>query len=240
MVTFASRKLFLLDYDGTVLPLRRRIDRSFLPPTTRGMLLRLAKRHRVVFVTGRDLGDLRRLAGPLPGIGKVGTHGLESSGVPGLRLAPPTRLRALMRDRAVLVREVRRAFKGDSGSYLQVKRYALSMHFPHHGRGEAEKIARFRSLIRRHATKGLWEFQSGKHMIDLKPKGFSKTRAVAALLKLYPGREALYAGDDRSDLPVLRFLKGKGLRVGIGNVVKRSDCDLWFPNAPAFTRWLGK
>jgi trehalose-phosphatase len=63
-VTSKGRKrLILLDYDGTLLPLQRRIDRSFLPPTTRGMLRRLARRHRVVFVTGREVRDLLRLAG---------------------------------------------------------------------------------------------------------------------------------------------------------------------------------
>jgi trehalose-phosphatase len=234
------QRLILLDYDGTVLPLKRRIDRSFLSTPTRGILSALAKRHRVLFVTGRDSRDLRRLAGPLKGIGIIGTHGVEASGVPSLRLADSSRLNLLLRDRRRLVLELKKEFLPDRKVFLQVKRYALSLHFPHPGQDEDDLRKRFRRVVRSFGTKGLWEFQIGKHMIDLRPKGFSKAKAVRALLKLYPNREILFAGDDLSDLPVFKLLRGRGLRVGIGYVIAKKDCDLWFPAPRNFVKWLGK
>lgn len=234
------KRLILLDYDGTLLPLHRRIDRSFLPPTTRRMLRRLSQKHPVVFVTGRDLRDLRRLAGPLQGMGLIGTHGIEVSGLPGLRLAPTPLLQRFIQDRKRLVTALRGEFAPDQGVFLQVKRYALSLHFPHQGCDEEKLRARFRRIVRKEGTKGLWEFQIGKHMIDLRPKGFSKAMAVRELLKRFPGREVLFAGDDRSDLPVFRLLRGKALLVGVGPVVKAEDCNLWFPTPAMFVRWLGK
>ncbi len=238
MTSKGRKRLILLDYDGTLLPLQRRIDRSFLPPTTRGMLRRLARRHRVVFVTGREVRDLLRLAGALKGMGIIGTHGLEVHGIPGLRLADKARLGRLMRDREALVKALRLEFSGEPQVFLQIKRYALSAHFPHHGRGEAGRIARFRRVVRRVASKDLWEFQAGKHMIDLRPRGFSKAAAVEKLLKLHPGWPVLYAGDDRSDRPVLKVLRGRGLRLGVGPVIPQRDCDLWFPTPRSFVDWL--
>jgi trehalose 6-phosphate phosphatase len=232
------RHLILLDYDGTLLPLKRRMDQAFLPPGTRQVLQRLARRHKVVFVTGRDLRDFQRLAGPFKGTGKIGTHGIESSGILGLHLAPNNKLKQWMEDRKRLVVGLHTEFATDQGLFLQVKRYALSLHFPHQKQDEETLRARFRSVIRRLGTKGLWEFQTGRHMIDLRPRGFSKQKAVRALLRLYPNDRAIYAGDDLSDLPVLKFLKGRGLRIGIGPVISKNDCDLWFPKPATFINWL--
>lgn len=233
-----TQNLILLDYDGTVLPLQRRIDHSFLPTPTRGILTRLAKHCRVIFVTGRDLRDLRRLAGPLKGIGIIGTHGVEVSGVPRLHLTKASRLNLLAQDRKRLVLELKTEFSSEPKVFLQVKRYALSLHFPHPGQDEEDLRKRFRRVVRRFGTKGLWEFQIGKHMIDLRPKGFSKAKAVQKLLKLYPNHQVLFAGDDLSDLPVFKALKGKGLRVGIGRVIRQKDCDLWFPAPRHFVKYL--
>jgi trehalose 6-phosphate phosphatase len=233
-------RLILLDYDGTILPLKRHIDHSFLSTPTRGILSGLAQRHRVIFVTGRDLRDLRRLAGPLKGIGIIGTHGVEVSGIPRLQLAEKSRLNLFIRDRKNLASELKKEFTIDPGVFLQVKRYALSLHFFHPGQDEEDLRERFRRVIRFFGTKGLWEFQIGKHMIDLRPKGFSKAKAVQALLKLYPNREILFAGDDLSDLPVFKLLKGRGLRIGIGHVIDEKDCDLWFPTPINFVKWLEK
>jgi trehalose 6-phosphate phosphatase len=233
-------RLLLLDYDGTVVPLQRQIDRSFMPTPTRGMLKRLARRHRVIFVTGRDLADLTRLAGPLKGIGKVGTHGIEVEDIPRLHLAPKERLRRFMKDRRVLVAALRKEFTQDKTVFLQVKKYALSLHYPHQGAEERQLRIRFRRVVRRYATPGLWVFQTGKQMIDLRPKGHSKAAAVRALLKMHPDHAPLFAGDDLSDLPAFRALQGKGVRVGIGHVIQRKDCDLWFATPQAFVKWLGQ
>lgn len=234
----APSRLILLDYDGTLLPLKRRIDRSFLPTALRRLLSRLSRRHRVIMVTGRDLRDLRRLAGPLKGVGKVGTHGIEATGVPGLRLSLPAKRRRFINDRRRLAAALKREFAREKGVFLQVKRYALSLHFSHQERNEAAFQARFRRVVRRLGTPGLWEFQAGKHMIDLRPHGFSKGQAVRTLLRLYPNHRPLYAGDDRSDLPAFRVLGRKGLRVGVGRVVPRKACDLWFPTPKSFVSWL--
>jgi len=135
--------------------------------------------------------------------------------------------------------ELKKEFLPDRKVFLQVKRYALSLHFPHPGQDEDDLRKRFRRVVRSFGTKGLWEFQIGKHMIDLRPKGFSKAKAVRALLKLYPNREILFAGDDLSDLPVFKLLR-RGLRIGIGHVIDEKNCDLWFPTPRNFVKWLGK
>ena len=63
------------------------------------------------------------------------------------------------------------------------------------------------------------EFLLGKHVIDIKPKHFSKGSAVRDLMRRKPfaGRKPLFVGDDTTDesvFAILPELKGCGYSVG--------------------------
>ena len=53
-----STPLFAFDFDGTLAPLSEQPARSALRATTRRLLARLAKSHRVVVISGRSRADL--------------------------------------------------------------------------------------------------------------------------------------------------------------------------------------
>jgi len=231
----------MFDYDGTLTPLRSNVDRSFFPASSRRLLERLAHRHKVVIVSGRDLDDLRRLAGPLKGIGLVGTHGAETRGIPGFSLSSRSHQKRLSRDRKRLMTALRRDFKGVRGIFLQEKRYALSIHYAvwTGNTGKIREIqSKFKKVVRHNGDMRFWTFQSGRAMLDLRPRGFSKSSAVRQLLKRFPNHVAMFAGDDRSDRGALAALGRKGLKVAVGKHIPNRLCDRRFPSPSAFLRYL--
>ncbi len=171
----------------------------------------------------------------------MGTHGVETSRIPGFSLSTPGLRKRLVRDRRRLTRALRREFAGEPGLFLQEKRYALSLHYARlkpSPRSEQSLIRRFRAVVRRQGAKGLWTFQDGRDMVDLRPAGFSKSKAVGLLIRRFRGARMVFAGDDRSDWGALARLGKKGLRVAVGPHVPARLCDKRFASPAAFLRWL--
>jgi len=77
-------------------------------------------------------------------------------------------------------------------------------------------------------------------MIEAKPKGFSKGKAVSKILENMSGYFPIYAGDDFSDLSALKAVGQKGLRVTVGRRLPKSVSDLRFDSPSQFIKWLSK
>ena len=84
-----ARLIVGLDFDGTLAPMARRPHQASLPPETRALLRRLARKRGaiVAVVSGRGLADLKSRV-KVPGAYMAGNHGLEIEG-PGLSWTHP-------------------------------------------------------------------------------------------------------------------------------------------------------
>ncbi len=212
------RCLLLLDYDGTCAPIRRDRRRARLSRPWRAALTALAQAPgvRLAFISGRSLGDLRRLA-PIPGAAWIGSHGLEwwrpSMGPdPASRRAWRARSRRAQRDLAVL-----------KGRYprldVEAKGPDLSLHL--RGLSSAQR-ARLRSelapLLRDHRL----ALHCGRSVFELRPLGGWHKGDVVRRLRRAWGMRApcLYAGDDRTDEDAFqalgRLAAGATFKVGRG------------------------
>src|SRR4030065_1471530 len=78
MIERGRRALIFLDYDGTMIPIKKTPDRALFPPIKRGLLNRLGKSAFLGIVSGRSLSEIRRLIA-LKDIAYIGNHGLEIS-----------------------------------------------------------------------------------------------------------------------------------------------------------------
>lgn len=192
-----SRLLIGLDLDGTLVALRPRPGQVRLPPSTRRLLSRLARRPgvSVAIVSGRALPDLRRRAAA-PGVLLGGNHGLELPGWvhPAARRARP-RLEAALRElRAALPRLL-----------IEDKRWSLSVH-DRRGAAQAEvaAVARRRRL----------RLRRGKKVLELLPA--ADWHKGHALRKLAAGGRILYIGDDATDEEAFRSLGRGALTVKVG------------------------
>jgi trehalose 6-phosphate phosphatase len=206
----AERIILLLDFDGTLTPIRNRPTDVTLDPSTRSCLERLAKRPEVAvsIITGRRRSDVHRRVG-LPGIEYLGVHGWE--GRDGHR-TPTATLR--------LMRQARRflepSLSGLPGIWIEAKGPVLAVHY-RNAKPAGIPWARIavRALIR--VFEPALRVVSGKKVWEILPRHFpGKGGAVQAILAGCPA-EALpiCVGDDAADEPVFRVLEG-GITVRVG------------------------
>jgi trehalose 6-phosphate phosphatase len=184
-----------LDVDGTLLDFAERHDAVDVDATLVDDLERLAARlgGALALLSGRPLSDLDALFG-WSNHAAAGLHGAELRLPDGrVRLAGDAGRFAFVRAQAVArVAEV-------PGLVLEDKRRALALHYrgaPAAG-SAAERIAQ---ELARQAGEG-YALQRGDHVVELKPAGVDKGRALAALLRESPfrGRSPWMLGDDLTD-----------------------------------------
>jgi trehalose-phosphatase len=235
------RPLFLLDYDGTLADFDRNPEKARLSPSGLRLLRRLRRRHPVVLVSGRHLEGLLRVS-RLKGFPMVGSHGFEARGLPdGLQMAPVPLRQKYRREAARLDRALRPLLVRYPGVHLERKPFSATLHYRGVGLapGRIRGLHRdFRGIFRKTVTPGMWSLLGGKKMLEAKPRGFSKGKAVRKLLGKFPGHQPVYAGDDLTDLTVFKALGRGALRVAVGDRIPRGFYDLRFESPSRFLGWL--
>ncbi len=208
----------LLDYDGTLVPIRPKPDLARLTPRRRDELCRLGQRVLVAIVSGRPLAEIRRVIG-LPGLAYVGNHGLE------IREHGRTWIHPEAARRAELIAEaaeaVRAGTKGLAGVTVEDKGLTATVHFR---LAERRHYGLIRAVIADEVgrRRGALAVSRGKKVFEIKPNiAWDKGKGVLELLRRAGGPGPLfpvYIGDDRTDEDAFRSLRDRGLtiRVGLG------------------------
>ena len=233
--------LFLLDYDGTLTDFKKNPEHSRISTSTRTLLRRINRKHKVIIVTGRYVDNLFKISG-LKKISVIGTHGFEAKNLPrGLCFASPAKEKLYQKEAALIWKAVRHLHYRFPGIHIERKPFSSALHF--RGVNFSKKqtdqlLLEFKTLYRRAVTPGLWALQKGKKMFEVTPKGFSKGKSVRSLLKRFPNHLVIYAGDDTADISVFKVLGKKGLKIAVGNRIPRKYCDLRFNTPREFLNWL--
>lgn len=227
---------YFLDFDGTLVDLAPSPGEVALARTTVELLRALHQRcgGAAAVVSGRALADLDALIG-LPDLPAVGQHGLERREPDTASPPPADSAPALEAARVRLRRFVAR----HPALVLEDKGRSIALHYR-----AAPKLAgvvhRVVNALRQELGDGL-TVQRGKRIVELRPAGFDKGCAVAALLEEPPfrGRRPVFIGDDLTDEPAFELVNaidGISIKVGRGASVAR-----WRLNDPAaVTAWLAR
>ncbi len=233
--------LFLLDYDGTLTDFKKNPEHSHLTPAARTLLKRLCRKHPVILVSGRNIHSLETVSG-LIGFPMVGTHGFEAKNLPGgLQFSSRTLQQRFKREALSLWENLQALALSFPGIHIEKKPYSSTLHYrglPFSAGQVRDLHRRFKTIFRKSVTPRLWTLQGGKMMIEAKPKGFSKGKAVLKLMKKFPGYFPIYAGDDLTDLSVFQALGGKGLKIAVGHRLPKSATDWRFDSPKDFLKWL--
>ena len=233
--------LFLLDYDGTLTDFKRNPEHAKLSAKAQRVLRQLSRKYPVIFISGRYLKSLRKVSG-LPHFPMVGTHGFESRSLPKrLRLATLGQERFFAKEARQLWKAVQPLLRRFPGIHIEHKPYSSTLHY----RGvpltsaQIRSLQReFRTIFRRSVTLKRWDLMSGKKMLEAKPRGFNKGRAVQKIIRHFPGHQVVYAGDDITDLSVFKILGKKGLKVTVGGRIPKRYSDLRFGSPKDLLGWL--
>lgn len=195
-----------LDVDGTLLDFAHHPDEVRVEAQLHVDLRRLHARlgGALALLSGRPLSQLDELF-DWRGKPAAGLHGAELRTPDGReRITGDSKLFSTVRARAAdLVAAVQ-------GVMLEDKRLALALHYRHAptAREAAERIAR--ELLQ--GASEHYALQRGDHVIELKPAGVDKGRALAKLMDEVPfrGRAPWMLGDDLTDEDAFRHVNAHG------------------------------
>jgi trehalose-phosphatase len=207
-----ARTAILTDVDGTLAPIAARAEDAMVPAAAREVLDELSERFGLVgCVSGRRAEDARRLVG-LDGIAYAGNHGLELllPGDDAPRFDPS--LSGREGEAAEFLTVLDPDALRDAGLRVEDKGPIQALHW-RGAEDETEAEARAHEIAAEAGRHGL-ELRWGRKVLELRPVGGGgKDAAVAALLATDGINQAVYAGDDRTDLDAfrrLRELQGSG------------------------------
>jgi len=203
----------LLDIDGTLAPIAPTPESAQVPAETRGVLESLARDYElIVCISGRQAADARRLVG-IESIGYSGNHGIEYLAPRAQAVEVDPRIgEATKRVRAFAKRMFDDRLAA-AGVRFEDKQSVCAFHW----RGASDEFAARARLeeiavaARREGLLSHW----GRKVLEIRPDvEINKGTAVANALTHTAATQALYAGDDTTDLDAfsrLRDMKSAGL-----------------------------
>jgi trehalose 6-phosphate phosphatase len=208
------RMALLLDVDGTLLDIATTPTSVVVPEPLRQTLRNLLALSggALALVSGRTVDTLDRLFAPLK-VPAIGGHGAEmrvSTADPIVKCHRPD-LSDALRERLHALATI------DPRLLIEDKLHSIAVHY---------RLARARQDFLEREIAGIVaastdqvEILSGKDVIEVKPKAFTKGSAVIELMNHPPfsGRIPLFIGDDTTDesvFAILPELSGLGFSVG--------------------------
>jgi trehalose 6-phosphate phosphatase len=219
MPPWPSRPALFLDLDGTLLEFAEHPDLVAPSERLRAILPSLspATEGAIAMISGRPIASLDRLLAPhrFPA---AGIHGLERRKADGTLLEPDV-------DEALLRRttEAIRTFISErTGLFLEDKHLSLALHYRQRPDLEAEVLEFAASL--RSKVMPQFEILLGKSVVEVKPSGVDKGRAIASFMREEPfrGRTPVFIGDDVTDetgFEVVKALGGVTIKVDASETI---------------------
>jgi trehalose 6-phosphate phosphatase len=201
-----TRAAVLLDIDGTLAPIVRHAADAHVPEATRALLIEIAKRYRVVgCVSGRRAATARQIVA-IGTIAYVGNHGGEllRPGATRAEVDPELGVwTARVRDFAAraLTSELHRLrVRGEDKDAIAA--------FHWRGAPDEEAAAEAVAKIARLAENEGFAVHWGRKVLEVRPPvALDKGLGIAALLRGASISQALYVGDDTTDLDAFRGLR---------------------------------
>lgn len=221
----APARILMLDYDGTLAPFREERNQAVPHPGVREVVRALlaAEHTRVVVVSGRAVGVLRRLLAVEPEPEMWGSHGWEHYHPDGgLELGDPG-----APAREALAEATTHARRLAPAGSVEAKPVSVAVHT--RGRPDAAAwLGRVREGWARLATSAGLEVHDFDGGLEVRVPGRDKGTAVEAILGEAPeGTAAAYLGDDRTDEDAFRVLEGRGLSVLCRDRLRETGAALW-------------
>ena len=234
MPPFAANWAFFLDLDGTLLEIAETPDAVGIGPDEKRLVEKLVAGAggAVAVISGRALARIDQILAPLvlPAAGQHGAERRDAKGVRHRHRFPANVLRPV----AVGIRSFAARHQG---LVFEDKGASVALHYR-----KAPQLARAAQAAVREAAGPLGtqvEVQDGKMVVELKPAGCDKGKAITQFMQEAPfaGRQPVFIGDDVTDeygFRVVNAMGGHTVKVGEGPSVAR-----WRLENPASTRaWL--
>lgn len=209
--------LLFLDYDGTLVPIKRRPELALLHPRRRRILTNLSEKALLSIVSGRSLPELRTLVG-IDNIAYIGNHGMEIYLNDKYWIHPKAEtVTLLLKD---FLRSIEQKTGDFKGIFIEDKGLTGSIHYRLLAPGKRDKL---KDIINEEirTTKGLLRIAEGKMVYEIRPNlEWDKGKGVTELIRWLDLKKEplkIYIGDDITDEDVFRVLGKDDLTILVGN-----------------------
>jgi trehalose 6-phosphate phosphatase len=206
LIAQPSRSLIGLDFDGTLAPIVEDPAAARAGPAATAALTRLSPvAGTVAIITGRPAAEAARFAGldTVPGVIVLGHYGSERWEAGTLSSPPPPP--GLATARAELPGVLANAGAA-AGTFVEDKGFALAVHTRRAASPEAE-LDRLRGPVAALADRTGLRLEPGRLVLELRPSGSDKGRALRELAGQRSAAAVMFCGDDRGDLPAFRAVR---------------------------------
>jgi trehalose-phosphatase len=215
--------LLMLDYDGTLTPIRSHPKQAKLSAGMLNLLDRLGRSPDIILaiISGRSLINLKELV-PVRGIYFAGCHGLEISG-PGIEFSHAKALGAVSHLKN-LNKELGKGISKIPGVLIEDKGLSIAIHFRNVSCEGWPALKREIGRLRNKYPALLC--QSGRKVYDFRPDvRWDKGKAVEFLIDKLKAKNPfpVYMGDDDTDEDAFKAIRGRGLGILVANREKYSQ-----------------
>jgi len=215
----ASRRLLMIDYDGTLVPFAGQPWQAVPPPVVLRLLTSLAAEpHNCVAVTsGRTAENLNRWFGAIKGLWLIAEHGAEVKS-PLEASWEPLRSEVSTDWKSTVMPILEHFVDRTPGSFVEEKKYGVVWHYrmaePEFGAWLAnELVSMLEAML---AETDLRAFRGDK-VVEVKPVWANKGEALDRLLAVLSSPDFLFAaGDDRTDEDLFEHMPTEAWTVHIG------------------------
>lgn len=223
----SSHQTFLfLDFDGTLIPFEKRPHDVFCPSDVTTTLTSLIHHPKftIFIVTGRTLQDIKELL-PLEGLSFVTLHGMEIELANGKKFFwnQAKNIYTILRK---VKEETEKKVPKESGLYIEDKTFSLAFHYRLLQKEKTQKtLETIQKIWKNIDESDMLQAIHGEKVIELRPRGWDKGKAVGLLLENIPSTMdilPIYIGDDTTDEDAFKQLKDTGITVYVQNKSKKS------------------
>lgn len=207
-----------LDVDGTLLEFTDSPLETHADPALKALLASVAERlgGALALVSGRSIEYLDALFVPLR-LPAAGLHGVERRKASGVMHGASFVDSQLDRARTALQALV----QAHPGTILEDKGRTIAVHF--RMAPGAESSVRDAVAAAASQLGSNYHIQGGNMMLEIKPRGFTKSSAIEAFMKEPPfsGRTPVFVGDDLTDKDGFKTVDdADGISISVGNRVR--------------------
>ncbi|WP_438029901.1 bifunctional alpha,alpha-trehalose-phosphate synthase (UDP-forming)/trehalose-phosphatase [Sorangium sp. So ce233] len=212
----APQRVWILDYDGTLVPFAPVPDLAAPDEELLALLRALSERDRVHVVSGRRRADIERWFGALP-LHLHAEHGFWSRPMACDDWVP------LESDAAAWKGEVRDLLEDFTrrtpGSFIEEKTVTLAWHYRTvEPELAGEHVRALRARLAERVSADALELLGGAKVLEIRPRGVHKGRVVPLILDDVPARaEVIAIGDDRTDEDIFAALPPSACTIHVGN-----------------------
>lgn len=214
----AQQILLLLDYDGTLVPIRSHPGLAKLSASQEKLLERLSAsaKFKIGIVTGRSLKDIRKTVG-LSGLVYSANHGLEIAIGKRRWVHPKANAASPLINKTAS--RLRRIFRAYAGVRVEDKGLTLAVHYRRFSGKPSLLKHKMLEIMQEHAARLI--LTHGKKIYEIRPAvAWGKGKSLTKIEKMLGYRKkplVIFIGDDMTDEDAFGLMSKSDISILVGN-----------------------